>query len=73
MARKLSSRLIHYTYGLLTSIFFFLLDPYFALLNYIAFHVYELVEFYSIRDKAWHDLREYYAGLATGGLLFLIL
>ena len=60
---------IHFTYGFLTALFYFTLSPWFALLNYISFHVYEFAEYYLIRDKPYLDLREYYAGLGLGGLL----
>ena len=64
---------VHFLYGLLTGVFYFLLSPWFALLHYAAFHVYEVTEYLLIRDRPWLDLREYYAGLTAAGLAVLAL
>ena len=72
-AKPLYAIISHFLYGLFTGVFYFALSPWFAVMNYIAFHVYEFVEFFLIRDRVYHDLREYYAGLCAGGLVWMLL
>ena len=62
---------IHFLYGLLSGLIL-AKSLVFGLLNIAFFHAYELIEFFIIRDKVYHDLREFYAGFAlVSAYLFL--
>jgi len=65
--------IVHFIYGFITALLYFIVSPWFAMLNYVSFHVYEFIEYFIIKDKVYFDLREYYAGLAGGGLLWMAL
>lgn len=67
------SSLIHFIFGLLTASIYSSFSPYFAILLYLSFHIYEFVEYFITTDKVYLDLREYYAGLAIGAYLITII
>ncbi len=59
-------RLAHYLWGLLTALAAMLLPQVIPAIMFIGFVIYELDEEWHIRDRAYHDIREYLVGLGVG-------
>ena len=64
-------RAVHFLYGLLSGLALSK-SLVFGFTNIVFFHVYEFVEFFIIRDRVYHDLREFYAGFALASLIPLL-
>lgn len=64
-------KLVHFFYGLLSGLAF-KASPWLCLANTAFFHTYEFIEYFIVRDRVYHDLREFYAGFGLATLLYVL-
>ena len=63
----------HYLGGILVPVLVLFNLAILGVLIFLAFMIYEIIEFIALHDKAWKDIREFVEGLVLGSIFDIVM